>query len=60
MNICVQLAAPAHGEVEICRADELAQRRGLASELAAMWRYVGKQAEPRWLWHALDHANGTV
>jgi len=21
---------------------------------------VGKKAEPRWLWHAIDHASGTV
>jgi len=51
---------PEHVEVEICRADELAQRRGLASELDEMWRYVGKKAELRWFWHASDHANGTV
>jgi len=47
-------------EVEICRADELAQRRGLASELDEMWSYVGKKAEPRWLWHAIDHHSGAV
>jgi insertion element IS1 protein InsB len=47
-------------EVESCRADELAQRRGLTSELDAMWSYVGKKAEPRWWWHAIDHYSGTV
>jgi hypothetical protein len=36
---------PEHVEVEICRADELAQRRGLTSELDEMWSYVGKKAE---------------
>src|SRR2546428_10287232 len=36
------------------------QRRGLASELDEMWRYVGKKVEPRWLWHAIDHRSGTV
>jgi insertion element IS1 protein InsB len=51
---------PEHVEVEICRADELAQRRGLASELDEMWSYVGKKVEPRWLWHAIDHHSGTV
>ena len=25
-----------------------------------MGSYVGKKAEPRWLWHALDHHSGTV
>ena len=61
MNQAVlQDLAPEHVEVEICRADELAQRRGLASELDAMWSDVGKKAEPRWLWHAIDHHSGTV
>jgi hypothetical protein len=41
-------------EVEICRAEELAQRLGLTSELDEMWSFVGKKAEPRWLWHAID------
>ncbi len=47
-----------HVEVDICRADELAQRRGLVSELDEMWSDVGKKAEPRWLWHAIDHHFG--
>src|SRR4029434_1049006 len=51
---------PEQVEVEICRADELAQRRGLTSELDEMWSYVGKKAEPRWLWHAIDHQSGQV
>jgi insertion element IS1 protein InsB len=56
----LQHLAPEHVEVKICRADELAQRRGLTSELDEMWSYVGKKAEPRWLWHAIDHYSGTV
>ena len=51
---------PAQVEVEICRAEELDRRRGLTSELDEMWSYVGKKAEPRWLWHAIDHQSGTV
>ena len=51
---------PEHVEVEICRAEDLAQRRGLTSELDEMWSYVGKKAEPRWLWHAIDHHSGAV
>jgi insertion element IS1 protein InsB len=47
-------------EVEICRAEELAQRRGLTSELDEMWSFVGQKTEPRWLWHAIDHHSGTV
>ena len=49
----LQHLSPEHVEGEIWRADELAQRRGLASALDEMWSYVGKKAEPRWLWHAI-------
>ena len=51
---------PEHVEVVIYRDEELAQRRRLTSELDEMWSYVGKKAEPRWLWHAIDHHSGTV
>jgi insertion element IS1 protein InsB len=51
---------PAQVEVEICRAEEVAYRRGLTSELDEMWSDVGQQAEPRWLWHAIDPHSGTV
>jgi insertion element IS1 protein InsB len=51
---------PEHVEVEIGHADELAQRRGLSSELDEMWSYVAKKANPRWLWHAIDHHTGQV
>jgi len=51
---------PEHVAVESCRADELAQRRGLTSELDEMWSEVGKKAGPWWLWQAIDHASGTV
>ena len=33
----LQHLPPEHVEVEICRAEELAQRRGLTSELDEMW-----------------------
>ena len=56
----VKPLAPEHVEVASCRADELAQRRGLTSELEARWSAGGKQAEPRWLWHAIAHYSGTV
>ena len=61
MNQAVlQHLPPEHVEVEICLAEELAQPRGLTSELDEMWSYVGKKAEPRWLWHAIEHHSGTV
>jgi IS1 transposase len=56
----LQHLPPEQVEVELCRADALAQRRGLSSELDEMWSFVGKKVEPRWLWHAIDHASGTV
>jgi len=56
----LQHLPPEHLEVEICRAEELAQRRGLTSELDEMWSFVGKKAQPRWLWHAIDHHSGAV
>ena len=30
------------------------------AEVDAMWSYVGKKREPRWLWHAMDHHSGHV
>ena len=51
---------PEHVEVEICRAEALAQRRGLTSALDEMGSYVGKKAEPRWVWPAIEHHRGTV
>src|SRR5262249_23965470 len=51
---------PAQVEVDICRAEELERRRGLTSELDEMWAYIAKKANPRWLWHAIDHHSGQV
>ena len=51
---------PEQVEVEICLAEELAQRRGLTSELDEMWAYVARKSNPRWLWHAIDHHAGKV
>ena len=51
---------PAQVEVEIWRADELEVRRGLSSELDEMWSFVKTKANPRWLWHAIDHHTGKV
>ena len=30
------------------------------TELDEMWSYVGKKANQRWLWHAIDHHTGKV
>jgi insertion element IS1 protein InsB len=56
----LQSVHPEQVEVEICRAEELERRRGLTAELDEMWSYVGKKANQRWLWHAIDHHSGQV
>jgi insertion element IS1 protein InsB len=56
----LQVLQPEHVEVEICRVEELDRRRGLTSELDEMGSYVRSQANPRWLWHAIDHHTGKV
>jgi len=30
------------------------------AEVDEMWSFVGAKANPRWLWHALDHRTGNV
>ncbi len=56
----LQVLHPEQVEVEICRSEELDRRRGLTSELDEMWSYVRSKANPRWLWHAIDHHTGKV
>jgi insertion element IS1 protein InsB len=56
----LRLLNPEQVEVEICRSDELDERRGLSSELDDMWSFVRCKANPRWLWHAIDHGSGQV
>jgi len=56
----LQYLHPEQVEVEIWRADALEVRRGLSSELDEMWSYVRSKANPRWLWHAIDHHTGQV
>jgi insertion element IS1 protein InsB len=56
----LRLLYPEQVEVEICRADELDQRRGLSSELDEMWSFVARKSPPRWLWHAIDQHTGAV
>ena len=51
---------PEQVEVEIWRADELEVRRRLSAELDERWSYVRSKANPRWLWHAIDHHTGKV
>ena len=59
-HVVLQLLNPEQVEVEICRSEELDQRRVLTSELDEMWSYVHDKAHPRWLWHAIDHQSGKV
>ena len=30
------------------------------AEVDEMWSFVGKKAQQRWLWHAIDHRTGVV
>jgi len=59
-HVLLAILNPEQIEVEIWRADELAVRRGLSSELDERWSYVRSKANPRWLWHAIDHHTGQV
>ena len=31
-----------------------------AAEMDERWSVVGKKAQQRWLWHAIDHASGVM
>ena len=42
-KVVVQSLPPEQVEGELCRAEELARRRGLTSDRDEMGRYVGKQ-----------------
>ena len=59
-HVVLQYLHPEQVEVEMCRVEELAERRGLSSELDEMWSFVGQKSNPRWLWHAIDHHSGKV
>ncbi len=52
--------SPQQVEGALCRAAELEGSRGLSAALAAMWSYVARKSNPRWLWHAIDHHTGKV
>jgi insertion element IS1 protein InsB len=30
------------------------------AEMDEMWSFVGKKAQQRWLWHAIDHTSGVI
>jgi insertion element IS1 protein InsB len=56
----LQGVQPEHVTGEMWRSEELERRRGLTSERDDMWSDVRSKANPRWLWHAIDHHTGTV
>jgi insertion element IS1 protein InsB len=51
---------PEQVEVERGRADALEGRRGLRAARDALWSYVPRPAQPRWVWHAMEPHPGTV
>lgn len=59
----LQHLKPEEVEVDIVRAEVIEKSEGTGveeSELDQMWSYVGKKANPRWLWHAIDRRTGQV
>ena len=61
MNQAVlQHLPPEHVEVEIGVRMRWRCVAGSALELDEMWSYVHSKANPRWLWHAIDHHTGQV
>ena len=51
-SVLLRTLNPDEVHVDIERAGE--------AEMDEMWSFVGKKKEPRWLWHAIDHATGAV
>jgi insertion element IS1 protein InsB len=48
------------GELYSGIAQSCARLTGQTSGLPQILSYVGKKAEPRWLWHVIDHHSGAV
>jgi insertion element IS1 protein InsB len=51
IEACHQLSSH-EVEVEIHKVE--------AAEMDEMWSFVGKKAQQRWLWHAIDHTSGVI
>ena len=45
---------PTQGIVKLCQWEDT------EAEADEMWSFVESKAQQRWLWHAIDHARGTV
>ena len=50
-TVCQQIH-PEAVEVEIQKVE--------AAEMDEMWSFVGKKAQQRWLWHAIDHTSRVI
>ena len=46
--------------MDIVQAKEPVETGIEESEVDEMWSFVGKKANPRWLWHAIDRNTGQV
>lgn len=46
----LQQLNPEQVQEDICLVELQAEAQGPESELDQMWSYVGKKANPRWLW----------
>jgi hypothetical protein len=49
--VCQQIDAEAV-EVAIHKVEE--------AEVDEMWSFVGKKAQQRWVWHAIDHTSRVI
>lgn len=56
----LQTMQPEQVEVKIKLVEEEVEEGIVESELDEMWSYVGKKANQRWLWHAIDRLTGKV
>jgi insertion element IS1 protein InsB len=54
-----------HGNVVACQQISSAEagveiHQVEAAEMDELWSVVGKKAQQRWLWHAIDHPSGVI
>ncbi len=56
----MQTIQPELVEVEIRLVEDEVSSGIEESELDEMWSYIGKKANQRWLWHAIDRLTGQV
>ena len=56
----LQQVEPEQVTIEVVPVQLVAAVQPNESELDEMWSFVGKTANQRWLWQAIDHTTGKV